>query len=151
MSVFTRVTNSNSSATRNEQETMELCSSDRDTPESRLMVAVNSSACAANRRFISSSPLQLDSLNDDEQRRYTFACCKREISLQFVRVIELEREKRYFHTSELIEPTNRKPQAWTQAEYQRELDRVRDYAIMRGLTTGDIREAFLVAHYLIDG
>ena len=72
-----------------------------------------------------------------------FACAE---SQCFYHVIMLDLAKKGGHTLELASTSKREPHIWDEEEYQKALARIRDRAIMNGLTARAVNETFRAAH-----
>ena len=64
----------------------------------------------------------------------------------FYNVIMLDLAKKGGHTVELVNTSKREPHIWEEEEYQKALARIRDHAIVNGLTARAVNEMFRAAH-----
>ena len=64
----------------------------------------------------------------------------------FYHVIMLDLAKKGGHTVELTSTSKREAHIWEEEEYQKALARIRDHAIMNGLTAREVNETFRAAH-----
>ena len=64
----------------------------------------------------------------------------------FYHVILLDLAKKGEHTVDLTGTSKHEPHIWDEEEYQKALARIRDQAIMNGLTASSVNAMFRMAH-----
>ena len=64
----------------------------------------------------------------------------------FYNVLMLDIAKKGGHIVELVSTSKPEPHIWEEEEYQKALARIRDHAIMNGLTAREVNETFRPAH-----